>query len=160
LSAPTTAPALIRANPRRAFRRDLPWLVLLLPMFALSLWFGATQGDACASLFGIGRGRLLVAYVLLLSPLVILVAGAVLGARAARSLRSGYWPPLDSILYTDREAVTGTQARWRASAVLTLLGLCFILLAYVYARAAPYLGAQAFWQGLSAPEAACVAKPR
>jgi hypothetical protein len=149
---------IIRADRRRALRRDLPWLLAMLPLAAFAIWLKATHGDACAALFGVVRARLLVGSFFILSPLLAVAVSLLMARQAVSVLRGGYWPPLDTPQYTDTLATTGPRVRLRAIAMLALLPALLAMLAYSYAQLArgPGLGKLIQWSGK--PEPACAAR--
>ena len=124
--APDEQAVIIRADWRRALRRDLPWLLVTLPMAAFALWWAATKGQDCAFLFGIGRPRLAIGLVLAFVPLCVVLTMAMALWQARAVLRGGYWPPLDTPLYRDTLARGGRTARRRAWG---LVGLALLILA-------------------------------
>jgi hypothetical protein len=141
---------------RRALRRDLPWLLATLPILAFGMWFESTQGEPCASLFGMGRTRLAVLSLGILAPLVAIAAcvQCVLQVRAV--LRDGYWPPRDTAQYVDTLARAGRPARCHATAVVAALVLLLGVLGWGAVQVAGFVGQGKLWEKLAASEAACV----
>jgi len=153
---PQSRAVIIRADRRRAFRRDLPWLIAALPLAAFALWFEDTRSDACATLFGVGRLRLVVWALIALPPLLV-VSASVQTIRQVRSiLRGGHWPPLDSAVYVDTLATSGPWVRLRAIGLLVLLVAALAMIAFGYWQAAAFASDGSLWQRISAFEAACV----
>jgi hypothetical protein len=157
-SPPEAKAVIIRADRRRALLRDLPWLLAALPLAAITLWNKATHGEACAELFGIGRQRLLVGSFFYAVPVLVVVASLLTARQAVSVLRGGYWPPLDTPVYTDTLATTGPRARLRAIALLVLLAAALPLLAIGYAQLAQLPNIGKLVLNADAPAAACVAK--
>ena len=155
-SPPGDRAVIIRADRRRAFRRDLPWFIALLPVAALAIWFEGTHGNPCASLFGVGRTRLALAAVMVMPPVLVAAAGAVAIVQAVRAFRGGYWPPLDTPVYTDTLAISGTKVRLRAVAVLLLFAALLALLAVGYVRSAEFLIEGKLGARLTQTEAKCL----
>ena len=139
---------------RRALRRDLPGLLALLPVLAFGLWLEATQGQACAELFGWSRPRLMLLSLAILVPLMVVVVGAHAIRQAIAVLRGGYWPPLDWAQYTDTLARGGRIARWRAIQVIVVFVLLLGMIAYGYTQFAQLTQGKLL-PGIEAAEAAC-----
>ena len=158
--APAEARAvIIRADRRRAFRRDLPWLLAAVPVAAFALWLSSTEGDACAALFGVGRMRLVVASFFVVPPLFVAMVLLQAARQAVSVLRGGYWPPLDTAVYIDTLATSGTRARLRAVGLLLASVLATAVLAYGYTWSAQFAGGGKLWERVAAKEAACATRP-
>lgn len=154
-SAPESRAVIIRADWRRALRRDLPWLLATIPLLAFAAWFEVTRGEACASLFGVSRTRIAVSTFFVAPPLMAIVAILVASWQAVAAFRGGYWPPLDRPTYADTLAVSGRAVKLRALGLLALSLLAAGLIAYGYARSAELFGTDKLWARLAATEARC-----
>lgn len=152
---PEQRAVIIRRDWRRALRRDLPWVLASLPILAFGLWFEATQGEACASLFGLGRPRLAVLLLGTLAPLLAIAAcvQCIFQVRAVR--KGGYWPPLDTAQYVDTLARAGRPARLRVIGLVAALLVLLGTLAWGVTQVAGLLGRAGVWEKLAASEAAC-----
>ena len=156
---PDSRAVIIRADRRRALRRDLPVLVACVPVAAFALWLSFTQGDACAGLFGVGRMRLLVGALFVVPPVFAALA-LLQGVRQSLAVfRGGHWPPLDTAVYTDTLAIAGRLARLRAIGLVVLSVAALATLAYGYAGAAQFFGGDKVRDRIAATEAACAARP-
>jgi len=158
--APADKAVVIRADWRRALRRDLPTLLLTLPCLAFTAWLRATKGDACASLFGLGRTSLVYYSFFVLVPVALLGTAVVAGLQAMRAWRGGYWPPLDTATYVDTIAISGPKVRMRAIALLALMALTVGVLAAGYAGFARFGGERFLGARMAAAQADCAARPR
>ena len=158
-SAPADKAVIIRADRRRAYRRDLPQLVLLVPVAAVAMWIEVTHGNPCASLLGIGRTRLALGALFVIPPVLVLTALVVVIVPSVRALRGGYWPPLDTAVYRDTLAITGRKVRLRAFAALLLFGLLLPVLAYSYARVLGIFGPAEIRARLQQAEHRCLSHP-
>ena len=157
--APPSAKAvIIRADRRRAFLRDLPWLLAALPLAAFAIWIKATRGDTCAELFGIGRQRLLVECFFTVVPLLVGVVCLFTIKQAVSALRGGYLPPLDMPQYTDTVATTGPRVRLRAITLIVLMAAALGMIAYGYAQLAQFAVPRKLIEQAGKSEAACVAR--
>lgn len=154
-SPPEARAVIIRADRRRAFRRDLPWLLAALPLLAFALWFEATRGDACASLFGVGRMRLVTWAFFTVPVLVVAVACLTTLRQTLAILRGGYWPPLDTPVYADTLATTGPRVRLRAIGLLVLMLAFLGMVAYGYLQSARFLDTGKIWHRVAQAELAC-----
>jgi hypothetical protein len=148
---------IVRGDWRRALRRDLPWLMAMLPLLAFGVWLEATQGQACAALFGWSRPRLMLVSVATLVPLMVAVAGVHAIRQAVAVLRGGYWPPLDWAQYTDTLARAGRTARWRAISMIVAFVLLLGVMGYGYLQFSQLTQGK-LWRGIEAAEADCRAK--
>jgi hypothetical protein len=156
---PDERAVIIRADRARAFRRDLPWLLLTLPMAAFAMWWSATDGEACASLFGVGRPRLATFLVLTVVPFTIVLTMGLSLWQARAVLRGGYWPPLDTPLYQDALARGGAVARRRAWALIALALLILGVLAAGYPGLLRFFTTTQAWERMELAEARCLRAP-
>ena len=154
-SPPEAQAVIIRADRQRALRRDVPILLLTLPVAALFLWIDATQGQACANLLGYNRMRIAIWLLLALPPLLVLAACFATAKQCLLVLRDGYWPPLDSPQYVDTLAVKGGAVRRRAILSLALLALVCATIGYGYVRFNSFPLTSKLLERVGAVEASC-----
>ena len=155
---PEEGARIVRGDWRRALRRDLPWLIVFLPLAALSSWLTSTEGQECATLFGVGRFRLMVVGFLGVVPVLLMSSSLQVAYHAVLSLRTGYWPPLAWAQYRDTIARAGRAARYRAVAVLVFFALTVAMTVYAYAQFLSAFDGK-LWLRVASTEAACPATP-
>jgi hypothetical protein len=154
---PEARAVIVRADRRRALRRDLPWLLLSVPMAAFAIWLQATHGNQCASLLGVTRLQLLVWSFFTVMPALLLFACVASARQALAVLRGGYWPPLDMPQYVDTLAIGGRVARLRAISLLVVIVLAVAMMAYGYVRLEQFPGVRKLLAAADASTAGCAA---
>ena len=157
-SPPEARAVIVRADRRRALRRDLPLLISCVPLAAFAIWLHLTHGQECASLFGLPRLRLLVWSFFTVMPALLLFACLVSVRQAVSVLRGGYWPPLEMPQYVDTLAIGGRVARLRAISLLVMIALLLATMAYGYAGLERFPGARKLLAAADAQAATCPAR--
>ena len=107
----------------------------LLTIFAIFL--DITDDTKCTNLFGINVSIIALVEISYVIPILALIATLLCGEVGIRSLKSGYYPPLDSVKYSDTIAKKGLMSIIRGVALVLspLLGVFIV-----------YQGHQAYMQ--------------
>jgi hypothetical protein len=117
---PSAQAVIIKADRRRALRKTLPYVVCGLPPGLFVLWIGHTPHAGCETLLGVNAAyiaMLLLCYGLPVGLFLVSLSGARMGMR---TLRTGYFPPLDAAVFAPTIATKGALARSRGAALIVL----------------------------------------
>ncbi|MBD9481497.1 hypothetical protein IB229_00810 [Pseudomonas sp. PDM14] len=97
MTTPAADTVTLAAQPRKVLLLLLPWLLVILPLLGLVILLKLAPDNACAQLFGLPNAY----WALLIAtrglPLLLLAGSLVLVPGALKTIRSGYYPALDSI---------------------------------------------------------------
>lgn len=121
---------IIKGNRRQALVRAVPFIFIGLVLVGFSAWSKNAGGPECVRFLGVNA-----AYISLLIfcyglPIVFLAASFVFFGMGMKTIRTGYFPPLDSVVFRDTIAKKGTASTFRGVAlvVLPVFGLFFVYL--------------------------------
>jgi len=130
-ACPASAQAvLIKANRKRAFIQSAPFIFMGSLVVGFSFWSKLTGKPECVRLLDINAAYislLLVCYVL---PVGFLVVSLLLFKTGMKTIKTGYFPPLDSVLFRDVIAKKGIASTTRG-VVLLVLPLFTAFVAYL-----------------------------
>lgn len=122
-ACPESAQAiLIKGNKKRALVKSVPYIFIGTMLVGFSLWSKSKGNRECVRLLDINAtyiSLLLVCYVL---PIGFLIVSLLLFGTGIKIIRTGYFPPLDSVLFKDAIAKKGLVSTARG-VVLVLLPL-------------------------------------
>ena len=113
-------------------------VILIGALFTIfAVFLDITDDTKCTNLFGINVSIIALVEISYVIPILALIATLLCGEVGIRSLKSGYYPPLDSVKFSDTIAKKGLMSRIRGFALVLspLLG-AFIV----------YQGHQAYMQ--------------
>ena len=120
-SCPASAQAvLIKGNRKRAFIKFAPYIFIGAMLVGFSLWSKFTGKPECVGLLDINAAYislLLVCYVL---PVGFLMVSLLLFGTGMKTMKTGYFPPLDSVLFRDVIAKKGIASTTRGVVLLVL----------------------------------------
>ena len=128
---------LVKGNKKRALIKSAPYIVIGTLLAGFSLWYKNTGHPECVRLLDINAAYislLLVCYVL---PVGFLVVSFQLFGTGMKTMRTGYFPPLDSAVFRDTIAKKGLLSTTRGIVLLVLP---------VFAGLVVYLGNDAYTQ--------------
>lgn len=117
---PSAQAVIIKADRKRALRKALPYIVCALPPGLFVLWIGHTPHAGCDTLLGVNVAYLAMlplCYGLPVGLFLVALSGAWMGMR---TLRTGYFPPLDAAVFANTIATKGALARIRGTALIVL----------------------------------------
>jgi len=116
---------LLKADRPKFIRRFWPFILIGLMLALLSTYLQFSQNPLCDRLFGISHTILNLWVVFLSFPLVIFIFSIYFALMGLRSLRSGYFPPLGTLVFNDTIAKKGRSSNIRA---VLLIAMPFILM--------------------------------
>jgi len=128
---------LIKGNMKRALVKSAPFIFIGTILVGFSLWSKNTGTPECVRLLDINvayMSLLLVCYVL---PVGFLVVSLLFFGTGVRTIRTGYFPPLDSTVFRDTIAKKGPVSIARGVVLLVLP---------IFAGFVVYLGNNAYTQ--------------
>ena len=118
---PASAQAvIIKGNKKRAFIQSAPFIFIGSLLVGFSLWSKFTGKPECVRLLDINAAYislLLVCYVL---PVGLLMVSLLLFKTGMKTIKTGYFPPLDSVLFRDIIAKKGIASTTRGVVLLVL----------------------------------------
>ncbi|MBI5612719.1 MAG: hypothetical protein HY942_06615 [Gammaproteobacteria bacterium] len=125
----STQAIIIKGNKRRALIKSAPYIFIGIVLVGFSLWSKSTNNPECVRLLGINA-----AYISLLLfcyglPIVFLVVSLPYLVTGIKTIKTGYYPPLDSVVFSDTISKKGALSTFRG---ITLLALPIFTLFVVY----------------------------
>lgn len=127
-SSPEAEAVMVKGDKRRSLIRWSPFIFAGISMAIFNLWLKHATHAACVSLLGINAVRLSLLLVCYLIPLVILLATIMELRTGLKTLKTGYFPPLDAIVFSDTIAKRGPQSKARGALILALPLLPLVML--------------------------------
>lgn len=97
MTAPAADSVTLAAQPRRAVLLMLPWLFLILPLLIMAVLLKLAPDDTCARLFDLPNAYWALLIATRGMPLLLFAGSLVLVPGAIKTIRTGYYPALDSI---------------------------------------------------------------
>jgi len=135
-SYPDSAQAvIIRANRKTSLLKALPWILLMILFSAYSFWFQSLEQPQCVEVFNQNAVKIQLLLVCYGLPLAVLVWSLLFVKTGVKTLKKGYFPPLDAELFSDTIAVKGM--------VSTLKGIGILLMPLISALSL-YFGNEAY----------------
>jgi len=111
---------IIRANKKLSLLKEMPWVVTLSLFSAYTFWFRKLEAPQCVEVLGqnaITIQLLLVCYGL---PLAVLTWSLLYVRTGLKTLKTGYYPPLDEKRFADTIATRGWLSTIRGIAILLM----------------------------------------
>jgi len=111
---------IIKGNKRRALFKSAPYILIGIVLVGYSLWSKNTSHPECVRLLGINAtyiSLLLFCYGL---PVGIFVVSLLFFRTGIKSIKTGYFPPLDSVVFKDTIAKKGALSLFRGLVALML----------------------------------------
>lgn len=127
---PSTQAVIIRSNKKLWLTKNSPLLLFCIMSLGLILWQKSMAGDACAGFMGLSSMHIALLYICYVLPVAVFVFGCVCFKMALKALRSGYFPPLDSILFVDTIASKGVLSKIMGLLALMIF-ICALWIIYV-----------------------------
>ena len=111
---------IIKGNKKRALIKSAPYIFIGVVLVGFSMWSKNTGSPECARLLGVNA-----AYISLLSfcygaPISILAVSLLFLGTGIKTVRTGYFPPLDSTVFRDTIAKKGALSIFRGVVILVL----------------------------------------
>ena len=120
-SYPESAQAvLLKGNSKKAMVRLLPFIFIFVPPILFVIYATRIVNDPlCDFTFGINTALLAIGLFILALYLVLLIVSGFVMRSAYKTIKTGYFPPLDSVQFADRIATRTVYSK--------LIGYFFIL---------------------------------
>ena len=130
-NCPESAKAvIIKGNKKQALARAAPFILIGVVLGCFSWWIGNTNHPECVRLLGVNA-----AYISLLIfcyglPVIFLALSILFLGAGIKTVKTGYFPPLDSVVFRDTIAKKGKVSRIRGIALVmspafALFVVCF-----------------------------------
>lgn len=128
---------LVKGDKKRFLLLCSPVILIGAPLIIFTVFLHVTDEAICTNLFGINVSIIALVEISYVVPILALIATLLYCEVGIRSLKSGYFPPLDSVLFSDTIAKKGFVSRIRGVAFVLspLLGIFLV-----------YQGHQAYMQ--------------
>jgi hypothetical protein len=135
-NCPESAQAvIIKGNRKHALARAAPFILVGIVLGCFAWWIGNTNHPACVRLLGVNAVYLSLLIVCYGLPVIFLAMSILLLGTGIKTLKTGYFPPLDAVVFMDTIAQKGTVSRIR--------GIVLVMLP-AFALLGVYLGNSAF----------------
>ena len=133
---PESAQALIiKGNKRRALIKSAPYIFIGVVLVGFSLWSKNTSNPECVRLLGLNAAYISLLLICYGLPIGLLVVSFLSLGTGIKTVKTGYFPPLDSVVFRDTIAKKGK--------ISTLRGVGLLVLP-VYSLFTVYLGNNAY----------------
>jgi hypothetical protein len=128
---------LIKGNKKRALVKSAPYIFIGTILVGFSLWSKNTGNTECVRLLDINAAYISLLLVCYALPVGFLVVSLLFFGTGVRTIRTGYFPPLDSTVFRDTIAKKGPVSTARGVVLLVLP---------IFAGFVVYLGNNAYTQ--------------
>ena len=128
-SYPENVEAVLVKGDKKRFLLLWSPVILIGALFTIfAVFLDITDDTKCTNLLGINVSIIALVEISYVFPILALIATRLFGEVGARSLRSGYYPPLDSVKFSDTIAKKGLMSRIRGVALVLspLLGVFIV----------------------------------
>ena len=120
-ACPASAQAvLIKGNRKRAFIQSAPYIFMGSLLVGFTLWSKFTGKPECVRLLDINAAYILLLLVCYVLPVGFLMVSLLLFKTGMKIMKTGYFPPLDSVLFRDAIAKKGITSTTRGVVLLAL----------------------------------------
>ena len=110
----------IKGNKRRALVKSAPYIFIVVVLFGFSLWIKNTSNSECERLIGLNTSYILFLLVFYGFPIGLLVMSLLFLGMGIKTIKTGYFPPLDSVVFRDTIAKKGKISTLRGVGLLVL----------------------------------------
>ena len=126
---------IIKGNKKQALARAAPFILVGIVLGCFSWWIGNTNNPECVRLLGANAAYLSLLIVCYGLPVMFLAMSILFLGAGIKTIKTGYFPPLDAVVFRDTIAKKGTISRIR--------GIVLVMLP-AFALLGVYLGNNAF----------------
>lgn len=127
---PEAQAVILRGDKRRALLRSSPLIILGAILFGLGEWTGKQPHPECVNLLGSNLAHIALLFLCYGLPLILVFATAMEFKTGLAAVKTGYFPPLDAIVFNDTIAKRGALSRARGAAIVAMpfvmLGLLYV----------------------------------
>ena len=127
---------IIKGNKRRWLFKSAPYIFIGAVLVGFTLWSKNTTNVQCVSLFGLNAAYLSLLLLCYGLPISLLVMSLPVLRMGLKTIKTGYFPPLDSVVFRDTMAKKG--------AISTLRGVVLLVLPVPLTLFVVYLGNNAY----------------
>ena len=124
----STQAVIIRANKRRALVKLIPLILIGVVLGGFTLWSRSTSHPECVRLLGFNAAYILLLLVCYGLPISVFVGSLLFFGTGIKTLKTGYFPPLDSVVFGDTIAKKGVISTLRGIGIIALPFLTFYIL--------------------------------
>lgn len=110
---------IIRCNKKLALIKSIPWLLLML-LLSLVWWLTGLDMNGCARLFGVNAIQLSFLLLCYAVPVVLFIGSLYALKIGIKTLATGYFPPLDCVVFSDTIAKMGSLSLIRGLALIAI----------------------------------------
>jgi hypothetical protein len=125
---PSAEAVIIKADGRRALRKAATYIICIVPPALFMLWLKYTPHPECAQFLGVNGAYLAMLLVCYGLPVGFFLASVSLVGTGIRTLRTGYFPPLDSALFASAIARKGPLSRLRGAMLVAMPAVALYIL--------------------------------
>lgn len=125
---PSDQAVIIKADRRRALRKAAPYIVGIAPPALFVLWLKYTPHAECAQLLGVNAVYLAILLTCYGLPAGFLLASIAWVRMGIQTLKTGYFPPLDSALFAGAIARKGPLSRLRGMILVAMPAVALYML--------------------------------
>ncbi|MGJ0490045.1 hypothetical protein [Methylobacter sp.] len=120
-NCPVSAEAvIIKGSKARALVKWVPYIFIGAVLVGFTLWRKSTGNVDCTRLLGINTTYILLLLVCYGLPIGLLVVSSLFVGTGLKTIKTGYFPPLDSVVFKDTIAKKGTISTLRGVVLLVL----------------------------------------
>jgi hypothetical protein len=111
---------IIRGNKKQAFARAAPFILVGIALGYFAWWIGNTNNPECVRLLGVNATYLSLLIFCYGFPVIFLAMSILFLGVGIKTLKTGYFPPLDAVVFSDTIAKKGTVSRIRGIVLVML----------------------------------------
>lgn len=111
---------IIKGNSKQALARAAPFILIGIVLGCFSWWLGNTNNPECVRLLGVNAAYFSLLIVCYGFPAIFLAMSILFLGAGIKAIKTGYFPPLDAVVFRDTIAKKGTASRIRGIVLVTL----------------------------------------
>lgn len=111
---------IIKSGKRQVLVRAAPFILIGLVLLGFSAWSKNTGSPECVRFLGVNAAYISLLILCYGLPIIFLAASFMFFGMGMKTMRTGYFPPLDSVVFRDTIAKKGTVSTFRGVALVVL----------------------------------------
>ena len=120
-NCPESAQAvIIKGNKRRALLKSAPYILVGFVLVGFALWNKNTSNPECVQLLGLSTAYVWLLLLFYGLPIGCFILSLLFVGTGIKTIKMGYFPPLESVVFRDTIAKKGTISKLRGFALITL----------------------------------------